>query len=159
VKKLRGFSVRILVNDPYIRIPKQLHQELQPATLNELFEQCDVISFHVPLSDETSFMINEKFLDNFKKPVYLINTSRGKILDTSALVTALEKDRVKGAGLDVLEFESLSFENLAGEHLPLPYRKLLEFDNVILSPHIAGWTVESHRKISEVLASKILSLV
>jgi len=102
------------------------------------------------------FMVNDQFLHAFKKPVYLLNTSRGKILQTSALISALEHEKVKGAALDVLEFESLSFENLSQDQLPESYRKLLSFQNVILSPHIAGWTIESHRKISEVLASKIL---
>ncbi len=158
VKKLRGFDVRILVNDPYIRVPQDLYPDLLQVPLNDLFEHCDIISFHVPLNDETSYMVNEKFLNSFNEPVYLLNTSRGKILNTADLVTALENGKLKGAALDVLEYESLSFENLAGEQLPFPLRSLLKLENVILSPHIAGWSVESHRKISEVLASKILSL-
>lgn len=159
IKKLRGFEVSVLVHDPYVRVPKELHPDLKQVTLKEVFDTSDVISFHVPLTDDTSFMVNEKFLSSFQKPVYLLNTSRGKILNTSALVNALEKGLVKGAALDVLEYESLSFEQLAAEQLPSAYRKLLSFENVVLSPHIAGWSVESHLKISEVLASKILALV
>lgn len=156
VKKLRGFEAEILINDPYIKIPEGMHPKQKQSELEDLFVNCDVISFHVPLNEDTLMMVNNDFLNAFKKPVYLLNTSRGKILNTETLTAAIEKGIVKGAALDVLEYESLSFENLASESLPPPYRKLLSFENVILSPHIAGWSVESHRKISEVLAEKIL---
>jgi len=126
--------------------------------MDELFAASDIISFHVPLTEETSFMVNDEYISKFTKPIYLLNTSRGKVVNTSSVAKGLKNGKILGAALDVLEFESLSFETLSKDQLPDAFRKLLTFKNVILSPHIAGWTFESHRKISEVLAEKILAL-
>jgi D-3-phosphoglycerate dehydrogenase len=100
-------------------------------------------------------MVNEKFLSRFAKPIWLINTARGKILNTAALVKYLENGKVRGACLDVLEYESLSFERIDASKLPEAFQYLIQSDKVILTPHIAGWTVESHEKIAKTLVEKI----
>ena len=157
-KKLTGFDCRILAYDPYIEIDSLKFPNVTQVNMEEIFSESDILSLHVPLTSETSQMINKKYLNNFKKSIFLINTSRGKVVSTTAVVNAIESKKIKGAALDVLEFESLSFEQLSQEQLPESFKKLITFENVILSPHIAGWTFESHRKISEVLAKKILDL-
>lgn len=155
-KKLSGFDVEILAYDKY---KKDFSNEfVREVSLEELFENADIVSLHIPLTDETRFMVNTNFFSSFKKHIYLINTSRGKILKTSDLVESLENTKVIGACLDVLEFEGLSFEDLDSENLPPEFKQLINKENVILSPHIAGWTHESNVKLSEVLAKKILNI-
>lgn len=155
-KKLSGFDVEILAYDKY---KKDFSNEfVREVSLEELFENADIVSLHIPLTDETRFMVNTNFFSSFKKHIYLINTSRGKILKTSDLVESLENTKVIGACLDVLEFEGLSFEDLDNENLPPEFKQLINKENVILSPHIAGWTHESNVKLSEVLAKKILNI-
>jgi D-3-phosphoglycerate dehydrogenase len=155
--KLKGFDVKILVYDPYVKLNSNKYPGILQVAVAEIFSECDVVSLHVPLTDETQFLVNEKFINEFRKPFYLINTSRGKVVSTDDLVEGLQSGKVKGAALDVLEFESISFENLAPASFPESFNVLTKMPNVILSPHIAGWTFESHRKISEVLAEKIIS--
>lgn len=153
-RKLRGFDVKILAYDKY---KKGFSNEFVTETsLEDLFENADIVSLHIPLTEETRFMVNHNFISSFKKNIYLINTSRGRILRTSDLIKNLDNAKVIGACLDVLEFEGLSFENLDNENLPTEFKQLIKKDNVILSPHIAGWTYESNVKLSEVLAKKIL---
>jgi len=155
-RKLRGFDVKILAYDKY---KSDFSNEfVNEVSLEDLFENADIISLHIPLTDETRFMVDNNFISSFKKDIYLINTSRGKILKTSDLIHNLENNRVIGACLDVLEFEGLSFEDLDNVNLPVAFKQLIEMENVILSPHIAGWTHESNVKLSEVLANKILIL-
>lgn len=156
-KVLQGFDVKVLAYDKYKTNFGGGH--VKESTPEEIVENADIISFHIPLTAETRAMVNEKYLFSFAKKIWLLNTSRGPILDTAALVKALEHDRIIGAGLDVLEYESVSFENLTAEQLPEPFQKLRVSDRVILSPHVAGWTVESHRKIAEVLAGKIIEVL
>jgi D-3-phosphoglycerate dehydrogenase / 2-oxoglutarate reductase len=153
-KVLRGFDVSILAYDKYkTGFGNEYVKESSPE---EIHAHADVLSLHVPLTDETKFMVNESFLQAFAKPIWLLNTSRGKVLDTAALAAALKSGKVVGAGLDVLEYEAVSFEQLGAETFPQPFRDLCDSDRVILSPHVAGWTVESHRKIAEVLAGKMI---
>lgn len=156
-KVLQGFDVKVLACDKYKTGFGSGH--VNESSPEEIFENADVISFHVPLTAETRGMVNEKYLYSFVKKIWLLNTSRGPVVDTAALVKALEHDRVLGAGLDVLEYESISFENLSAEQLPEPFQKLRASERVILSPHVAGWTVESHRKIAEVLAAKMIDVL
>jgi D-3-phosphoglycerate dehydrogenase len=154
VQRLRGFEVNILVYDKY---KKNFGDELvKEGSLEEIFEKADVVSFHIPLTAETNYLINDPFLSRFKKPIWLINTSRGKILETAALVKNIQNGKVRGACLDVSEYESVSFENMELEKLPEPFQFLIKSDKVILSPHIAGWTFESHEKIGKILARKII---
>ncbi len=157
-RKLSGFDVTMLAYDPYTKVDTKKFPDVKQAQMEELFLNCDILSLHVPLTTLTSYLVNDEYLSNFSKPVYLVNTSRGKVVNTKSVVKALEHGKIKGAALDVLEFESLSFENLSKEQQPDAFQKLRTLKNVILSPHIAGWTVESHRKISEVLAEKIIAL-
>lgn len=154
-RKLKGFDVNVLAYDKY---KTGFSDEfVSESSLEDLFLNVDIISFHVPLTPETLFMANNEFFKSFKKDVFVINTSRGKVLKTSALINNMDSGKVKGACLDVLEFEGLSFENLDNENLPKEFIQLIEKQNVILSPHIAGWTHESNIKLSTVLAEKILN--
>jgi len=155
-RKLKGFNVEVIAYDKY---KSDFSSEfVSEVSFEELSQRADIISLHIPLTTETRFMVNNNFFSSIKNNIYLINTSRGKIVKTSDLIDNLEKGKVIGACLDVLEFEGLSFENIENENLAIEFRLLMEKENVILSPHIAGWTYESNIKLSEVLAKKILSL-
>ncbi|CAN5238727.1 2-hydroxyacid dehydrogenase [soil metagenome] len=153
VQRLKGFDVNILVYDKYRE--NFGTEEVKESTLEEIEEHADVLSLHVPLTKETEFMVDESFLSRFKKPIWLINTARGKILDTISLVKMLEHGKVRGACLDVSEYESVSFEKMDISEFPEPFKYLIRSDKVILTPHIAGWTFESHEKIAKILAEKI----
>ena len=129
---------------------------VRESTLEELLEQSDVISFHIPQNEETLWMFNSAFVERLAKPIWLLNLSRGKIVETKALVGGLKNGKILGAGLDVLEYERSSFESFFEQELPAEFKYLLESDQVILSPHVGGWTRESYFKLSDVLADKIL---
>jgi D-3-phosphoglycerate dehydrogenase len=153
-KRLQGFDVNVIAYDKY---KKGFGNELvKEVSLEELKAECDILSLHIPLTTETNFMVNSSFLKDFKKEIYLINTARGLNVETKALVQALKTGKVKGACLDVLEYESSSFEQLAAKELPIEFEYILKNDRVILSPHIAGWTHESSRKMADYLAQKII---
>jgi D-3-phosphoglycerate dehydrogenase len=153
-QRLSGFGVKVIAYDKYKSgFGNKLVKEVD---LKTLFEQTEILSIHLPLTEETTFMIDAKFLNQFKKDIYLINTARGKNVKTADLVSALKSGKVKGACLDVLEYEKLSFEGLKADDLPEAFQYLRQAENVILSPHVAGWTQESYVKLSEVLAEKIL---
>lgn len=154
-KKLRGFDVKVMAYDKYKSdFGNDFVQEVELA---ELLKQADVISFHIPQNEETSYFANDSFFNNCKKNIYLLNLSRGKIVETKALVSALKSGKVIAAGLDVLEYEKASFENFFEQELNEDFRFLLNAENVILSPHVGGWTNESYFKLSDVLADKILA--
>ncbi len=156
-KKLRGFDVKILVYDKY---KTDFGNEfITESTLEDLYKNCDVVSFHIPQNEETIFFADDEFFASFRKNIYLINLSRGKIVQTSALVNSLENGKVLGACLDVLEYEKSSFESFFENKEDIhPYFKyLLESEKTLFSPHVGGWTVESYFKLSDVLADKILS--
>jgi D-3-phosphoglycerate dehydrogenase len=155
-ERLKGFGVNVLVYDKY---KKNFGNEIiKESTLDDLFKNADVLSIHTPLSEETQYMINDSFINSFTKNIYIINTARGKSLNTADLVKNLKTGKVRGACLDVLEYEMVSFEALDTKQLPEAFQYLIQCDNVILSPHIAGWTHESNEKIASVLANKILEL-
>ncbi len=153
-KKIRGFDVTILAYDKYKS--GYGNEFVKEATFEEILNQADVISFHIPQNEETLFMANSEFFARIKKSIYLINLSRGKIVETKALVEALKSKKVIGAGLDVLEYEKSSFENFFEQDISDDFRYLLTAKNVILSPHVGGWTTESYFKLSDVLADKII---
>ncbi|MDB0011284.1 phosphoglycerate dehydrogenase [Crocinitomicaceae bacterium] len=155
-KKLRGFDVNVLAYDKYKT--NFGNEFIKESSLEELYKNADVISFHIPQNEETIFMGNSVFFKNFLKPIFVLNLSRGKIIETKALVDALKKGRVKAAGLDVLEYEKSSFESFFEQTLPPAFQYLLNAENVILSPHVGGWTKESYFKLSDVLADKILGV-
>lgn len=152
-KKLVGFDVEVLAYDKYRHNFSDAF--VKESTMDELFERCDIVSLHVPLTVETEFLVTSEFINKFKNDIYLINTSRGKVLRTRDLVTGLKSGKVLGACLDVLEYEGLSFEDVI---LPDEFKKLISMKNVVLSPHIAGWTHESNYKMAVTIANKIESL-
>lgn len=153
-QRLTGFGCRILAHDKYKSgFGTDMVQE---ASLDGICGQADIISLHLPLTAETTYYVNEAFIERCQKNIYLINTARGKCLDTAALVRHLQSGRIKGACLDVLEYESTSFENLDASRLPEPMQYLIQSDKVMLSPHIAGWTHESNYKMSRVIAEKMI---
>lgn len=154
-EKLRGFGCRVVAYDKY-RAPHPA-DEAENLSLPDLQAVADVISLHLPETEETRHFVNDEFLAACAKPIVLINTARGIHVDTAALVRGLESGAVAGACLDVLEFERRSFEGLSSSDLPPAFQALLRYDQVILSPHIAGWTHESYIKLSSVLADKLLA--
>lgn len=154
-KKLRGFDVEVLFHD----IREGLADtHARQVTLAELQEKADVLSLHIPWTPETDKMVDAAFINAFAKPFWLVNTSRGKNVVTADLVEALRSGKVRGAALDVLEYERSSFETLFTDERPEPLVYLTKADNVLLSPHIAGWTYESHEKLASVIADKIIAL-
>ena len=125
---------------------------LNSQTLDEIISQADVISFHLPLTTETNHFANTAFFSGFKKKPVLLNTSRGKVIDTTALLTALEKGFISAAGLDVLENENLSSYTAEEKSV---FQKLAQHDRVLMTPHIAGYSTESFYKVSSVLLEKL----
>ena len=155
-RKLRGFDVRILAYDKYKSAFENEYVQ-EASSLQEVLDQADVLSLHIPLTEETKMMVNADFWQRCKKPLYLINLSRGPIVNTSDLVHALTEKKVLGACLDVLEHEKTSFENFFRERrMPEDLQALLAFENVMVSPHVGGWTLQSYYKLSKVLADKIV---
>jgi D-3-phosphoglycerate dehydrogenase / 2-oxoglutarate reductase len=152
-EKLSGFGARVIAYDKYKSdFSGKFAKEIQMDTV---FREADIVSLHVPLTDETRDLVDETYLEKFSKPVYVINTARGQCIDTAALMDAIDNGKVLGAALDVLEFEKLSFENLDADSLPEAFKRLINSEKVILSPHIAGWTHESNYKMARVLVKKI----
>ncbi len=151
-KRLLGFGCKTIFYD----IKPNLSDEFATqVSLQELQENADILSLHTPLTEDTLYMIDEEFISKMKKNFYFINTARGKNLKTSALVNALKLGKIKGACLDVLEYEKTSFENLETKNEDLEY--LLNSEKAIITPHIAGWTHESKIKLAQVIVDKILA--
>lgn len=155
-KKLKGFDCKVLCYDILDQVGDD---NARQVSLQELQDKTDVLSLHTPWTPQTDKMVDDNFINAFAKAFYLINTARGKSVVTSALVTALKSGKIKGAGLDVLEYEKLSFENLftSKEEMPDPLKYLITAQNVLLTPHIAGWTIESKRKLAQTIVDKILA--
>lgn len=155
-KKLRGFDCQVLCYDIKDNVG---NKDARQVSLKEFQEKVDVVSLHTPWTPETNKMIDKDFIEGFTKSFYFINTARGKSVVTADLVAALKSKNILGAGLDVLEYENLSFENLftSKEQMPEPLQHLIAQDNVVLTPHIAGWTVESKIKLSQTIVDKILT--
>lgn len=154
-KKLRGFDVEVLCYDI---LPGVEDQNARQVTLDEFQQKVDIVSLHTPWTPETDKMINTNFINAFAKPFWFINTARGKSVVTDDLVDALKKGKILGTGLDVLEYEKLSFETLFEEEKPAAFDYLLKAENVLLTPHIAGWTHESKEKLALTIVNKILAL-
>lgn len=152
-RKLQGFDVETLCYDLLPAVGDDLARQV---SLLEFQERCDVVSLHVPETTLTLGMVNSSFIHAFKKPFWLLNTARGKCVITADLVAGLRSGKIRGAGLDVLEYEKTSFESLfTNATMPEEFSYLIEAPNVLLSPHVAGWTVESKQRLAEVLVSKI----
>jgi len=154
-RKLSPWALRLLYSDPYLLETPEDLSNIEAVSIHQLRREADIISLHVQLTPETRGMIDVDFLAGCKPGLILINTSRGAVVDTAALVSALESGQVAGACLDVFENEkphSFTFEE---DQL---YSKLYNLDQVVLTPHVAGWTKESLLKIAQVLSSKVASL-
>jgi D-3-phosphoglycerate dehydrogenase len=152
-KKLRGFDVKVLCYDLK---PNVSDKNCKQVSLAELQENTDVLSLHTPQTALTKNSVNTDFINKFKKDFWLLNTARGTSVNTNALVEALKSGKILGAGLDVLEYEKSSFENLfSSDKMPSAFQYLIKSDKVILSPHIAGWTVESNEKLAQTIVDKI----
>jgi len=152
-KKLRGFDVKVLCYDLKNNVGDE---NCTQVSLKELQEKSDILSLHTPQTDLTKNMINANFINSFKKNFWLINTARGSAVVTKDLVAGLQSGKVLGAGLDVLEYEKSSFENLFSDvKMPEAFQYLIDTDNVILSPHVAGWTIESKEKLAQTIIDKI----
>lgn len=148
---LSGFGCKVITYDKYIKnIQSEYAQQLE---MTEIYQKADVVSLHVPLTDDTNYLVNEAFIDSFKKPFYLINSARGKCANTKDIVKAIDSKKILGVCLDVHEYEKLSFESV--EKIPSDLKKLLVSEKTIFSPHVAGWTQESNQKMAEVLFQKI----
>jgi D-3-phosphoglycerate dehydrogenase len=151
-KKLSGFGVNVIAYDKYkTGFSDQYAREV---SMEEIVKHSDVLSIHVPLTTETNGLVDDEYLFHFKKPIFFINTSRGKTAKVSAILNALESGKIIGAGLDVLEVEK--FPALGQQEW---FDELKNSGKVILTPHVAGWTFDSYRKISEVMAEKLGKLV
>ncbi len=156
-KKLGGFDCKIIAFDKYkaININTDDRSWVDEVSLEELKEKSDIISIHLPLTEETQHYVNAKFISSCKKPFYLINTARGNHVKVPDLVEALKSGKILGACLDVLEYETKSFETINTKDLPADFNFIAQSDKVVLSPHVAGWTKESYIKLSKFLADKI----
>jgi D-3-phosphoglycerate dehydrogenase len=156
-KKLTGFDCTVLAYDKYkVRSPKsEDRSSIKEVSLEQLKAESDIISIHLPLTEETQYYVDANFINSCKKPFYLINTARGNHVKVADLVQGLKSGKILGACLDVLEYETKSFETINKNQLPEDFVYLTQSNKVILSPHVAGWTVESYVKLSSVLADKI----
>lgn len=156
-KKLTGFNdVEILCYDIKPNLGDKIAKQV---SINELQSKAQIISLHVPETDQTIGMIDKNFISKMKHPFWLINTARGKAVVTKDLVDALKSKKIIGAGLDVLDYESSSFSSVFNSDKELNSLKfLIEAEQVILSPHVGGWTVESHQKLAKTILNKILNL-
>ncbi|RZK39413.1 MAG: phosphoglycerate dehydrogenase [Pedobacter sp.] len=150
-RKLAGFDVKVIAYDKYKTGFSD--EYVREVSMEEIVKHSDVLSFHIPLTKETKQMVDEEYLYHFKKPIFLINTARGEIVNTTAILSRIKAGRILGAGLDVLETEK--FPSLGEQTW---FEELKNCNQVILTPHVAGWTFDSYRKISEVLAEKLMEM-
>lgn len=152
-KRLQGFDCEVLFYDLK---PNLSNAYAKQVSLEELQQRADIVSLHTPQTAETLNMVNQNFINQFAKPFWFINTARGKAVQTADLVEGLKSGKVLGAALDVLEYEKSSFESMFSDQtLPEPLQYLIQANNVLLSPHIAGWTIESKEKLAQVIIDKI----
>ena len=157
-KKLRGFDCEVICYD--IK-PDVGDENARQVDLEELFLKTQVLSLHTPQTELTRQMVNTSFLEQFEQNIYLINTARGSAVVTKDLVSAIKSGKVLGACLDVLEYEKASFENFFSNESTLPedFQYLISSDKVLLSPHVAGWTVESKIKLAETILHKVAAML
>jgi len=150
-KRLSGFGCRVIFHDILSNLSDEFATQV---SLDELKEKAEVVSLHIPLTEQTHYVIDSEFISEMKNDFYFVNTARGKNVETKSLVAALKSGKVKGACLDVLEYEKASFENLEINNEDLQY--LLDSEKVIVTPHIAGWTHQSKEKLAQVIVDKIV---
>lgn len=161
-QRLRGFECRVVAYDKYrpahcVANFERMKDFVTECSLEELRQCSDVLSLHVPLTDETHYMVDAGFVDAFAKPFYLINTSRGPVVKTADLAAAMQQGRVLGAALDVMEYEDMSKDGLDLDSLPPDFKYLLQHPRTVFTPHVGGWTVESKYKLAAVLAEKMVA--
>ena len=157
-QRLQGFECTLIAYDKY-KPQGYTPQYVQECSLEQLQEQADVISLHVPLTPETHHMVDADFINRFRRPFYLVNTSRGAVVHTAHLIKALQQEKVLGAAFDVLEYEDMSRDGLSINQLPPDFQYLLQSPRTLLTPHVAGWTMESKYKLASVLADKIIQVL
>lgn len=150
-RKLAGFNVNVIAYDKYKTGFSD--QYVREVSMEEMVKQADVVSFHIPLTPETNGLVDDEYLFHFRKPIFLLNTSRGKVVKVQAVLNAIKQGKILGAGLDVLEVER--FPVLAEQTW---FEELKKSGKVLLTPHVAGWTFDSYRRISEVMAEKLSKL-
>ena len=155
-KKLSGMGVEILAYDKYKTNYAEGFVNVRETTMEAIFQKATIVSFHLPLTAEIHHLVNKNFIDRFRHKTIIINTSRGKVIETGALIDALESGQVRGACLDVFENEKPYTFTKTEQTL---YQRLYQLDNVILTPHIAGWTFESKERLAMVLLKKISSFL
>jgi len=155
-KKLKGFDVKVICHDIKANLGDENAEQVSLVTLQR---EADVVSLHIPETPLTVNMVNTEFIESFSKAFWLINTARGKNVVTVDLVTALRSNKILGAGLDVLEYEKSSFENLfLDDKMPEAFRYLINSGKVLLTPHVAGWTIESKVKLAQTIVDKVQKL-
>lgn len=151
-KRLSGFGVKVIFHDI---LPNLSDEFATQVSLKQLQEEADILSLHLPITPDTRYIFNEKMIAGMKKNFYFINTARGENVNTKDLVEAMKSGKIKAACLDVLEFEKPSFENITEKNEDLEY--LLQSENAIVTPHIAGWTIQSKEKLAQIIVDKILA--
>ncbi len=151
-KRLQGFDCCVICYDIKENVGDQNAKQVD---LETFFKETNILSLHTPQNELTVNMVNTKFIQSFKKEFYLINTARGKSVVTEDLVEALQLGKIIAAGLDVLEYEASSFEKLFEEKISKSFQYLIQANNVLLTPHIAGWTKESKLKLAQTIVKKI----
>ncbi len=151
-KKLRGFDVEVFCYDIKENVGDA---NAKQVSLKEFQEKVEVVSLHTPQTPLTLNMVDADFINQFKKPFWFINTARGKSVVTQDLVLALKSGKILGAGLDVLEYEKSSFEDMFTSTMPEAFQYLIAAENVLLTPHVAGWTIESKEKLAQTIVDKI----
>ena len=150
-KRFSGFGCQVIFHDILPNIGDEFATQVSLETLKK---EADILSIHLPITKETHYLIDEKFISEMRKDFYFVNTARGKNVKTNDLVNAIKSGKIKGAALDVLEYEKASFENLDTENENLEF--LLNSEKVIVTPHIGGWTIQSKEKLAQVIVDKIL---
>lgn len=152
-QRLSGFSVRVVFYDILNKVHEQ--EFATQVSLHEIFETADVVSLHLPQDESTRYFINKQFIQKMRKPFYLLNTARGSCVCIEDVIKGLESKKIKGACLDVLEFEKSSFDIELENQIKL--QQLFNFENVILTPHIAGWSLQSNEKMAKIIVERILT--
>jgi D-3-phosphoglycerate dehydrogenase len=152
-QRLAGFEARVIAYDKYKT--NYGNQYAEAVSLQQLFEESDILSIHIPYMPSNHYFINKEFLNSFRKNIYLVNTARGLVLNTADLAEAMESGKVIGAAIDVIEYEETSFVKLDLSQLPEPFQYLRRSDRTVLAPHIGGWSMEAKEGHARVLAEKI----
>ncbi len=150
---LSGFGVNVLAYDKYIDITENNY--IKAGNLETIFEQADIISFHIPLNAETKHYANDQFIKSFKKNMILMNLSRGGVVDTNALVENLVSGKIIGCCLDVFENENLHILSHAEKQR---FDYLINHPNCVFTPHVGGWSAQSYENIAKVLLQKIVAM-